>query len=88
MFHVQFLKHFSPRKNQTLAELAEKYDSYFGYATEEMKNMFQERLFIIQKVDNFTDFFKHCCVHVKNNNAIDEILTDAWLSSKQYGYHQ
>lgn len=87
MFHVQFLKQFSPKGSTSLEDLAKQYDSYYGFANERTKNTFQDKLFQIQKVNNYRDFFKFCCLNVESNNTVDEILTDAWISSKQYGYH-
>lgn len=53
MFHVFFLKQFSPRKGKSIKEIAEFYDQRNGLAPDELRVEFQKEIFRIQKVDSY-----------------------------------
>lgn len=85
MFHVYFLKNFTPKKGETLLDIAHKYDENYGFADEKIKIGLQKEIKEIFDVSSFSPFFQKVYLDV-NKKLIDNILLDCVEKSDQYKY--
>lgn len=85
MFHVYFLKHFTPKKGQSLKDIAHIYDENYGYADEHIKNDLQSEIKKIIDVSDIQSFFKQVYLLI-DPKLIDSILLDCIVKSDEFKY--
>lgn len=85
MFHVHFLLNIARPNNASLDEIAKQYDQRYGRPTQKMQEELQNEIFKIQKVDNYSDFFKRVRVNPKLD--VPKIIRKCIQNSIEKGYH-
>jgi ubiquitin-protein ligase len=85
MFNVYFLIQYGA-SNQSLEEIAKRYDVRFGHPSSEEKENLQKATFHIQNINCYEDYFKWIKVDPKLD--VIEILKNSFKQSKLNNYHK
>jgi len=88
-FHVHFFRHIAcPGNHVTPDEIADNYDRFYGRPSDEMKVNLQKKIFEIQKMQNWEEFFRLIHEKVPPRDVLSEWLVKSLLNSAKKGYHK
>jgi hypothetical protein len=86
MFQAYFLTNVARIPGKSISKISQEYDKRFGHPTSEQKEMLQNAIFKIQKVNNYVEFFRSMNVQV--TKSMKDILKISHDNSVAKGYHK
>jgi hypothetical protein len=86
MFQAYFLTKVARVPGKSISKISQEYDMRFGHPTSQQKEMLQNAIFKIQKVDDYKEFFES--MNVQLTKSMKDILKISHDNSVAKGYHK
>lgn len=87
-FHVYFFRNVARPDNLNADEIADNYDRFYGRPSDEMKLNLQKKIFEIQKLNSWADFFRSINERLPSPDKLSQWLINSLENSARKGYHR